>query len=384
MIGLSRMSHQQRHQGRRVMASIMVDGTTTLSETIPLTLAPKTAKIMVSLKRPTTLKPLNWDVTGTVTVTIKAMVDGQLHICRGRATGGIRLNGAGQEGSAYSLTFTPTWGYLEGPSNPVRRLGEGSAAYHATVEIVRSSGSIETEVDITTMEADAPAVPFTNSVAFNAATDGQELNGDGVLSVSHTAAGSDRAAFAGVSGATEPTAVTSITYAGSAMTQLWDFRDAGPSLLNGGFVLAGVGTGSQTVTSTLDAGTSDHALGVISFTGVDQTTPTGNVQTVTNSGTTATVTVTGVAADDMVVDNVVTAYGGGGAPSVGANQTQRYTETMAWAGSHLAGSTQPGASGGVMSWTFDSRDYTLGAARLIAATAAGASRQGLMMMGMGR
>lgn len=353
-----------------------------------------TSRLEVRIRRPTTAVPVNWPNTAKIRVSLVILVDGVQYTCTGTVSGGVRVTPVG-EASEYVLIYSPpvffgekALTYLQTATVdrdgnytdvPLTRIGETGTTVQGYLRIERISGRTETTVTIaTTTEEPAPRLAkYHNSVAFNAATDGQELNGDGVLSVSHTAAGSDRAAFAGVGGSSEAGSVTSITYAGSGMTQLWDFTDAGPSLLNGGFVLAGVSTGAQTVTSTLNSAVSDHALGVISFTGVDQTTPTGNTQTSTGSGTTASVTVTGVTADDMVVDNIVTDYGGGGAPSVGAGQTRRYTETMAWVGSHVAGSTQGGASGGVMSWTFDSRVYTLGAARLIAAAAgAGANPKG--------
>jgi hypothetical protein len=381
----------------------------TLSEASPLfrsatvSLDALTASMTLSLQRPTTAAPLNWDEKSTVRVSLVYVVDGVEYRCTGQASGGIRTRKDGVEASIYTLSYKPpvlldakAREYLKTAAKdgqgfynnvPLTRLGELGATVQGYVELELLTGTVETAITLaTTTEEPAPTIRTKNSVAFNAATDGKEENGDGVLSVSHTASGSDRAAFAGVGGSSQATAVTSITYAGSGMTQLWDFRDSGPSLVNGGFILAGVGTGAQTVTSTLDAAASDHALGVISFTGVDQTTPTGNTQTATNTGTSATVTVTGVAADDMVVDNIYTTYGGGGSPAVGANQTERYAELPFWIGSHLAGSTQAGADGGVMSWTFDSRPYTLGAVRLIAAAGGGggSTTRNLMLMGVGQ
>lgn len=368
MIGLSRLSFQQRLLGRRVMSSVLVSATTPLIETLPLTLDSQTSSITIRLKRPTTNKPLNWDATGTVTVTIKAVRDGIPYSCTGKTTGGIRVNHLDQEIESYSLTFVPTWGYLDGPLQPPKRLGEGSSTYHAVVEITRSSGIIETELDISTTQGPVPDVPFTNSVAFDAATDGQEIGGDGVLSLSHTATGSNLAAFAASGHANIPPNTSLMTYDGSSMTELWD---AGFSSAYGhaGYRLAGIGTGAKTVTNTLSDTAGYQFLGVITMTGVDQTTVVGTPQTTTGFSDPATVTVTGVGADDMVVDAL---HAINGTISVGADQTLRNTEDYATDNAHFRMSTQPGSAGGVMSWAVGSPDtYGYGAVHFIAATGGG-------------
>lgn len=190
-------------------------------------------------------------------------------------------------------------------------------------------------------------------VAFGSATSAQELSGDGVLSLTHTENGANRAAFAGVGiiATNAEQNSTGVTYGGTAMTEMTD-TPVGFNTGQATYRLAGIATGAQTVTSTIvDTTPFTHFLGVISMTDVDQTTPVGTPVSATGTLSPATVTVGSVGADDLVVDNLM--LGGAlAAPAIGADQTQRYTESEAPNGGEGRGSTQPGTAGGVMSWTF--------------------------------
>ena len=90
----------------------------------------------------------------------------------------------------------------------------------------------------------------------------------------------------------------------------------------------------------------------ISFTGVDQTTPIENgTGRTANAATSSALSVTSGSTDDMVVDAIVLNPD----PTVDGSQVERFD--TASAGSHLAVSTEGGASGTVtMTWTFDSDD----------------------------
>lgn len=194
------------------------------------------------------------------------------------------------------------------------------------------------------------------AVAFDAATVVLETSGDGVVSLTHTSTGTNRAVFAGNHGAIAGTAPasTSITYGGTGMTEMWDFQHD-TSWGQAGYRLAGQATGAQTVTSTLAAAVDDHFLGVISMTGVDQTTPVGTP--VTNSATSATsrsATVTDAAADDLIVDQLGEYWASGGAPTVGADQTVRNSSGGSGVSLHdyFRQSTQPGTADDVMSWSW--------------------------------
>lgn len=267
----------------------------------------------------------------------------------------------------YRLCYTLPHGFF-GDRAFTRRLGEQYNRVRAWLEMEWLGGVVSAVPQLRQLLAPAPPWAFHSSVAFDAATDAQETNGDGTLSLSHTAAGDNRAAFA-LGGWTQGAlASTSLTYNAVGMTELWDILQA-DRIGNAGYRLAGIPTGAQTVTHVVTSTSGDQALAVVSLTGVDQTTPVGTPESASGAAaTSASVTVAGVGADDLVVDAITTDNGDGVAPVVGANQTQRTTEHPAWVGSFHATSSQAGADGGVMSWTFSSRRFCLGAVNFIAAS----------------
>jgi len=350
-----------------------------------------TESITVSLRRPTTAAPLAWRDTAKLRVSIVVVVDGVEHSCVGTVSGGVRTGTDGLESGVYRLRYRlpeilgeKAREYMrtatkdaEGYYNdvPLTRLCELAVVERvAFIRIERLSGSIETEILIGLSEAaPAPTVRTKNSVAFDAATDAKEESGDGVLSLTHTAGGTDRAAFAG-SANIAGSLSTSITYAGTGMTEMWD-ATTNSSYSHHGYQLAGdanIPASAQTVTSTLvSISMNEHFLGVITMTGVDSTTPVGTAATAFGTGEPASVTVGSVGADDLVVENFMCA---GGTPAEGADQTVRNTENGTFEGGRYRQSTQPGSAGGVMSYpTFDGfSPWNLGAVAFKPVAAGGA------------
>jgi large repetitive protein len=192
------------------------------------------------------------------------------------------------------------------------------------------------------------------AIAFDAATSAQATSASSI-GLSHTASGSDRAVFAGVcSEAVSPDATSTVTYGGTSMTEQWDRVVAFAH--SSGHTLVAPATGAQTVTATL-AGSDDMlTLGVISLTGVDQSTPVGTAASADGDSATASVTVTS-ATGELVVDNVC-AYRA--TITVGAGQTQRWQQNVSsvWSG---GGSTEAGAASVAMTWTFTAEVWAIGA-----------------------
>jgi hypothetical protein len=196
------------------------------------------------------------------------------------------------------------------------------------------------------------------SVAFDAATSISEESGDGLISLSHTASGSNRAAFAGVAIRDIGTAAnsTGCTYNGQAMTELWDTNFNATTLCNAGYSLANslVPAGASTVISDADQATIlFHALIVATFTGVNQSAPVGTPNTATGTASPATVTVASVNPEDYVVDSMTSASD---PATEGANQTMVDSESDAAGDFRSYCSIQDGADGGVMSYTFTAVD----------------------------
>jgi hypothetical protein len=216
----------------------------------------------------------------------------------------------------------------------------------------RVAGSIATVVSLESTIAPAPAAPFRSSVAFDTATSAEETSGDGTLSLTHTASGSNRAAFAGagVLGAGSA-AHSGVTYDGTSMVEIWDVAASSSQFGNAGYRLAGPNTGAVTVTSTATGlSFALQYLGVVTMTGVDQTTPVGTHAYATTFGSAPGVTVGSVGSDDLVVDHMFAQSGSASAPTVLTDQTGRWAQNDG-IDVHSVGSTQPGTAGGEMSWT---------------------------------
>lgn len=310
----------------------------------------------------------NWNASTVIRTRIVLSVDGHEYECVGRATGG-------RDGD-YQLSYSPP---VVRRGKKILRIGEVDhrsflhrltrrrrIEAYAEIEVLRGSVTLDV-LGLTATASPAPWFPIHNSVAFDAATSAQELNGDGVISLTHTSTGSDRAVFAGVGGALNNTS-TSMTYGAASMTEMWDFANG--NNFNAGYYLAGQATGAQTVTNTgaVVNGFGDHNLGVVSFTGVDQTTPVGTAVTGSGASTAPSVTVSSVAADDMVVDQLH--IDGTNTTTVGADQTQRNTQSTIWFGTEFRQSTQPGTAGGAMTWTLtSSATWSIGAVAFKAVSA---------------
>lgn len=206
------------------------------------------------------------------------------------------------------------------------------------------------------------------AATFDAATDGVAGAGT-AISVTHTATGTDRAAFAG-GGAVDgsPDLVSSATYAGSAMTERWDAVFA-TFYTHFGLTIVAPATGAQTVTVNFGGSNGNSSLAVVTATSVDQTTPFGTAATATGNSTTPSVAVS-AATDDLVVDNVV--YVGTGAATAGAGQTGRTANTNVGTEFGHATSTEAGAATVTMSWTIATANWAIGGIAFKAA-AGGAS-----------
>lgn len=149
--------------------------------------------------------------------------------------------------------------------------------------------------------------------------------------------------------------------------------------------LVSITQATDTATATWASNVDDCCIYIAEFEGVDQSTPIGNTQVAVGTGTSATVTLTGVSTGDMCVDVLGVDHSDGSnsatAETPGADQTDLFTEVVS-TGSFpmgLSGSYQEGADGGVMSWTIGAtgNDYTLIAAVLNAAATASAEQEGV-------
>ncbi len=351
-------------------------------QTVRVNIGVLTNEVLLRLRRPTTASPLAWNASAQIRLILVVEVDGIEYRCQGSTSGGIRTNILGQEIPEYVLRYRLPVRMDEGRA---KRLGEGrSNTPQAYIIVERVRGNIATEIlQAETSEADPPIWTVHHSIAFDAATDAVEISGDGVLSLTHTSTGANRVVFGGGGNSDDPPrASSSMTYGGTGMTNMWDVGPAaGDFGRNAGYQLVNQATGAQTVTHTLGGAIGEHGLAVVSLTGVHQSTPVGTPATVADNdgGTTITVTVGSLNADDLIVDFLYTACNGGATEAGSgpdANQTERTQEVYEGGGFSLffGSSTQSGADGGVMSWTTNvSQSFagTLGAVAFKAAAEGG-------------
>jgi hypothetical protein len=176
------------------------------------------------------------------------------------------------------------------------------------------------------------------------------------LSISHTTSGSQRLMLVGVSlDPQQNETVSSVTYNGTSLTFVGSAtysNDARAEIWR----LIAPDTGTHDVVITFsDRLTYGAVAGVMTITGVNQTTPLGTfVGANGSSAGPATVDVSS-ATNELVFDTVscetCTSL------TVGGGQTERWNLSQSGQSAMGAGSTESGAATVTMSWTLGSSDY---------------------------
>ena len=315
-------------------------------QSVPVLVDPLTSEITVVVQRPTTLLPSNWPIDSEIQVVIAYRIGGTTHTCTGGAFGGIRSSARfADEIAVYVLHYRPAVLIVD---NTVKRIGETGASPTVLVEVTALTGHIDASIQILAETAPAPDFLLQHSVGYVTSLDAsQSGSASAALSLSINGTGTNRAAFVGVANSDSGGGqLGSATYAGNALTELWDrtlasfYADAGYRAVD-----SQMGSGSQTVTSTLAAALQDeHYLAVVTFDGVDQTTPVSGTAQASGTDNAPTVNTTGAASGDMVVD---ICWKDGGTIVSPGDQTNRLTETVGGMGYSV--DTQPGSTGNTMS-----------------------------------
>ena len=145
-----------------------------------------------------------------------------------------------------------------------------------------------------------------------------------------------------------PSSVTGVTFNGDPFTFFGKGTHSSEEQAEIWYRLApDVATGDVVV--TIDVA-NEVGFGVLAYDGVSQASPwrSAAATNVGSTGTSSTVTPTGVVTGDVVVDQIAAFPGTGMA--VGANQAQRWNQSGA--NMREAASTQNGVDGGAMSWSW--------------------------------
>lgn len=144
-------------------------------------------------------------------------------------------------------------------------------------------------------------------------------------SLSHTCSGSDRILFAGVVGQITTDTLTAITYNSVAMTLIDKILCPSDRYIYLYYLIA-PDTGAHNIAVSF-SGSTDIAIGGVSYTGVDQTTPIdGTAKATTTAATSITSTVTTTVNNDWIVSLF---RNDGSAMSAGTSTTSRGITTGA-------------------------------------------------------
>lgn len=140
--------------------------------------------------------------------------------------------------------------------------------------------------------------------------------------------------------------VTGVDYGASAMTFLGRRNHLDVATVEIWYI-EGVST-SETITVNLSS-MERVCAGAVDWAGAD--TPDNFVSRLIDAETSSSLTIAGDTSDNFIFDCILQRDG---ILTVGADQTQEWN--ISFGGAQNAGSTQPGSSGGVMSWSWDTSD----------------------------
>jgi prepilin-type N-terminal cleavage/methylation domain-containing protein len=175
---------------------------------------------------------------------------------------------------------------------------------------------------------------------------------DTTMTVAHTTgSGSDRLMLVAISyNNNDDETVTGVTYNGTALTQVGE-RNNGNDAQVYIYILVAPDTGTHNVVINFSSALDEGAIaGVMTFTGVDQTTPLGTfASAVGNDSTPATVSISS-ASGELVFGVVSSEYE---ALTASSGQDERWNMSISGAGTNGAGGTDAGAPTVTMSWSLD-------------------------------
>jgi hypothetical protein len=200
------------------------------------------------------------------------------------------------------------------------------------------------------------AAPLFSSTIEVDATSSGRYSGD--ISKSHTTGdGENRLMLVGISVSNWPDtpSISSATYGGQGLTLVGSAFVDGEGVILYSLLNPPSGTANVVIdySSSISWGS---VVGIMTFTGVDQTNPLGPFAGTTGSGTSASVNVSS-APGELVFDTIMNSYNK--SITAGSNQTSHWNSQGDPTG---AGSTEPGATAVTMSWAWSwSNPWAIGA-----------------------
>ena len=196
----------------------------------------------------------------------------------------------------------------------------------------------------------------SGSVAIDAVSTGVTTASS--LTISHTTSGTNRLMLVGVSIVRESTGaptVSSITYNGVGLSLVGAQATSDSEGRIEIWRLVAPATGANNVVVNLSAVPQSATVGVMTFTGVHQTTPLGTFAPALGESTSASVAVTS-AAGELVFDTLVLQKTADVDFVPGAGQTERWDLFQGPGSANGGGSTEAGAASVTMSWSWSGTD----------------------------
>lgn len=167
------------------------------------------------------------------------------------------------------------------------------------------------------------------------------------LSWTHSASGANRLVVVGISWGLSSASIASLTYGQMPMTQIGTRTNTTKDINMALWMLVAPPTGAQTIRVAFSGQVGDNAIGgSVSFTNVNQTTPTGTFSSSVGGGPGISVTASS-GPDELVIDTVAADSNPSGM-TLGSGQTQLW---KLGPGRWGLASVEPGAASVTMSWT---------------------------------
>jgi prepilin-type N-terminal cleavage/methylation domain-containing protein len=175
---------------------------------------------------------------------------------------------------------------------------------------------------------------------------------DSTMTVAHTTgSGSDRLMLVGISfNPNDNERVTTVTYGGTSLTKVGEGVNGNDAMVYI-YSLVAPAPGAADVVITFDSALDEGAIaGVMTFTGVEQTTPLGTFASASgNNSTPASVNITS-ASGELVFGVVSSEYE---AFTASSGQNEHWNMSISGAATNGAGGTDAGAPTVAMSWSLD-------------------------------
>ena len=264
-------------------------------------------------------------------------------------TGDILFYGCDFASNTKGQTLVESLANLTGADVAASNDDTGHAIFNADWDLEYKAGEIETAVAFSRDLQDNWG--HLLNVAVDATSTGTSTGGD--FSVLHTTSGTDRLMLVGVSmnlGGSQT--VNSVTYNGDSLS-LVGVEEAGDARIEIWALLA-PDVGTFNVDIAFSSPTDGNTAGVMTFTGVDQSTPLGAFASDFGYGESTASTTVSSAADELVFGVVSIDDPNFRVLTEGAGQTERWElDGFQTTG---GGSTAPGAESVNMSWTWPASD----------------------------